>query len=111
MKDVDEDKIRDAFEYFEARLSAFKDRIDVRYLGERKGKLYVEVAYPMDLEAIIRGISGYAVYDALSLFGIVIKPIFRIKEEEGEEDREIPREVIPSGIAGWIIKRVRKNKQ
>ncbi len=105
MTEIDEDKFRDAFEYFEARLSAFKDRVDVRYLGERKGKLYVEVAYPLDLEAIIRGITGYAVYDALSLFKVIIKPVFRIK------DQEEVQEVVPNGIAGWVIKKVRKKKK
>ncbi len=107
MTDIDEGRSRDAFEYFEARLSAFKDRIDVRYLGEKKGKLYVEVTYPFDLETIIRGITGYAVYDALSLFKVVIKPIFRVKDRDEEELQEI----IPNGIAGWVIKKVRKKKK
>ena len=72
-------KSGEAFEYLKYRLSAFQERINVSLLEEKGKKIVVEIAYPLNLEAIIRGIVGYVVYDALLLYDIEIKPIFKIK--------------------------------
>ena len=72
-------KSEKAFEYLKERLSAFEDRIDIRLLEDEGKKIYVEIAYPLNLEAIIRGIVGYTVYDALTNYNVLIKPKFRIK--------------------------------
>ena len=69
----------DVFEYLKYRLSAFQERINISLVEDKGRKIIVEIAYPLNLEAIIRGIVGNVVYDALLLYDVEIKPIFKIK--------------------------------
>ena len=72
-------KSEEALEYLKYRLSTFKDDIDITLLEDKGKKIIVEIRYPLNLEAIIRGIVGYVAYDSLLLFNVEIKPVFKIK--------------------------------
>ncbi len=72
-------KSKEALEYLRMRLSSFKDEVDIKLIEDQGRRIIVEIAYPLNLEAIVRGIVGYAVYDALMLYDVHIKPIFKIK--------------------------------
>jgi len=73
---------KEALEYLKYRLSAFEDEVDITVVEDKGRSMKVEIAYPANLDAVIRGIVGYAVYDILSLYDIYVKPIFKIKSEE-----------------------------
>ncbi len=72
-------KSEEAFEYLKYRLSAFEEDIDITLLEDKGKKIIIEIKYPLNLEAIIRGIVGYVAYDSLALFDVEIKPVFKIK--------------------------------
>jgi len=72
-------KSEEAFEYLKYRLSALEEDVDITLVEDKGKKIVVEIRYPLNLEAIVRGIVGYVAYDSLLLYDVEIKPIFKVK--------------------------------